>query len=379
MQTAHRRIGVIGGGQLARMMVGPAAELALELTVLANDPQESAAQVAASVQLGSPDDPEAVRRLGNSVDVVTFDHEQVPPEALWALAETGCAIYPPPEALLYAQDKLAMRELLTELEIDSPRWWRIESSAQLADALKECGELVVKTVRGGYDGNGVRRVKTAREADDWLARDGVLLAEEIVFFDRELGAQVARTPQGEMRHYPTVETLQRSGRCYRVIAPAPGIPEGVDKRAREIAAAIAERIGVVGMLAVELFQVGEKVYVNELAMRPHNCGHWSMDGAVTGQFEQHLRAVAGLPLGATAPHSRHTVMVNLLGDTRQDLRAGAALALASVPAVKLHLYGKEVKHRRKVGHVNLSGEDVGQLIDAAHRAEKLIVREGEKK
>ena len=367
---------MVGAGQLARMMLGPAIELGLELEVLATDPAESAAAVAARVRLGRHDDETAVRGLAEEVDVLTFDHEHVPTAILEGIGRDAlAAVRPGPGALVHAQDKLVMRERLTALGHPCPRWWRIDSAAALEDALGEAGgRLVVKTPRGGYDAHGVRIVETAAEADDWLGEHGELLAEELVPFTRELSAQVARRPGKEARAYPVVQSLQKDGVCYEIVAPAPGLDDADQRRIQDLALAIAEDLGVTGMLAVELFETADgRVLVNELAMRPHNTGHWSMDGAVTGQFEQHLRAAADLPLGATTPLAPVAVMVNLLGGTAQDLAPGTAAALAQEPGLKVHLYGKSVRPGRKIGHVTLLGDDAEDLLARAHRAEHLII------
>lgn len=369
-------IGIVGGGQLARMSVGPAVELGLPLTVLATSAVESAAQAAGSVLLGRHDDPAAVRDLARGVHIVTFDHEHVPQAILEGiLADELAAVRPGPHALAHAQDKLRMRERLTEFGHPCPRWWRLRSREDLASALEEAGgRLVVKTPKGGYDGHGVRIVADAAGADDWLSEHGELLAEELVEFTRELSAQVARRPGGQCVAYPVAQSTQREGVCYEVIAPAPDLDDAAQERIQGLARAIAEDLDVVGLLAVELFETADgRVLVNELAMRPHNTGHWSMDGAVTGQFEQHLRAVADLPLGSTEPLAPVTVMVNLLGGRAAELGTGARAALEADPALKLHLYGKEVRPGRKLGHVTVVGDDVEELRARAHRAERMIV------
>nr|WP_232820351.1 5-(carboxyamino)imidazole ribonucleotide synthase [Brachybacterium sp. YJGR34] len=358
------------------MMLGPATELGLTATVLATDPAESAADVAARVRIGRHDDEDAVRGLAGEVEVLTFDHEHVPTAHLERLEEEGeVAVRPGPAALVHAQDKLIMRERLTALGHPCPRWWRIGSAADLAAALEGAGgRLVVKTPRGGYDAHGVRVIARAEEAADWLDAHGELLAEELVPFTRELSAQVARRPGGEAVAYPVVQSVQKDGVCYEVVAPAPGLDDAAQQEIQQLALAIAEDLGVTGMLAVELFELpGGEVRVNELAMRPHNTGHWSMDGARTGQFEQHLRAAADLPLGSTAPLAPAAVMVNLLGGAAEDLAPGTAAALAADPELKVHLYGKSVRPGRKIGHVTLLGEDPAELLERAHRAERLII------
>ncbi len=367
---------MVGAGQLARMMLGPAIELGLDVEVLATDPAESAAAVAARVRLGRHDDAAAVRGLAEGVDALTFDHEHVPPAILEGIAGEGlAAVRPGPGALVHAQDKLVMRERLTALGHPCPRWWRIDSVAALEDALAEAGgRLVVKTPRGGYDAHGVRIVSEAAQVTDWLEAHGELLAEELVPFTRELSAQVARRPGGEAVAYPVVQSLQKDGVCYEVVAPAPGLDDTGQHRIQALALEIAEDLDVTGMLAVELFETADgRVLVNELAMRPHNTGHWSMDGAVTGQFEQHLRAVADLPLGATTPLAPAAVMVNLLGGSAEDLAPGTAAALAEDPSLKVHLYGKSVRPGRKIGHLTLLGDDAENLLARAHRAERLII------
>lgn len=368
--------GVVGAGQLARMMIPSAIELDLPLVVLATDPAESAARVAADVRIGRHDDPAAVRDLAERCEVLTFDHEHVPPEILSGIVDEGLAhVRPGPHALVHAQDKLVMRTRLTELGHPCPRWWEVRDAQELEAAIADCGgRAVVKTPRGGYDGHGVRVVSSSIEVTDWLLAGGPLLVEELVRFRRELSAQVARRPGGESVAYPVVQSTQRDGVCFEVIAPAPGVVGGAARGIQELALTIAADLDVVGMLAVELFETTDgRVLVNELAMRPHNTGHWSMDGAVTSQFEQHLRAVRDLPLGSTALRAPWSVMVNLLGGSRDDLAAGAAEALAADDALAVHLYGKSVRPGRKVGHVTLVGDDLEDLLARAHRAERTII------
>jgi 5-(carboxyamino)imidazole ribonucleotide synthase len=363
------RVGVIGGGQLARMMIAPAVELGLDLRVLAEDEGMSAGLAATAI--GDYRDLEAVRAFVADVDVVTFDHEHVPQEVLRALVADGVVVHPGPDALQYAQDKLVMRARLAELGVPQPDWAAVRSVAELRAFLDaHAGAGVVKTPRGGYDGKGVRVVRAAEDAQDWLDALGggdALLVEELVPFVRELAQQVARRPSGDIVAYPVVETVQRGGVCAEVIAPAPAAAERLVEVAEGIGRAIAEGLGVTGMLAVELFETDdERILVNELAMRPHNSGHWSQDGAVTGQFEQHLRAVADLPLGSTAPRAAWSVMVNILGgptDGTLEERFGAAMA--EHPQAKIHTYGKAPRPGRKVGHVNVADDDLDDAVYVA--------------
>ena len=378
-------VGIVGGGQLARMCQPPAVALSVTLTVLAGSEDDSAALVIPDSLVGAHDDLEAVRRLAARSDVVTFDHEHVPADVLAALADDGIPLHPTPDALRYAQDKVAMRRRLSELGFPCPRW----TAARTVDEVERFGTevgwpIIAKTPRGGYDGKGVRRVAGPEDLGDWLAVvgepgplvDGVLL-EESVAFSRELAALVARTPSGHAAAWPLVETVQEDGICTEVIAPAPDVDDDAGRAASDMAVRIAEELGVTGVLAVELFEVTDEqgrptFLVNELAMRPHNSGHWTIDGAVTSQFEQHLRAVLDLPLGATDARSRWTVMANVLGGTRQTLYPELTSVLAADPAAHVHLYGKQVRPGRKIGHVTVSGDDLDDLRRRARRAADLL-------
>ncbi|WP_347344159.1 5-(carboxyamino)imidazole ribonucleotide synthase [Microbacterium sp.] len=370
------KVGVVGGGQLARMMIAPAVEIGIELRVLAEEPGMAAALAATAV--GDYRDAETVLAFARDVDVVTFDHEHVPQDVLAALVDAGVAVHPGPAALAFAQDKLRMRARLEELGMPQPEWAAVADAAQLqAFVDAHGGRAVVKTPRGGYDGKGVRVVADAGEAADWLAAlsgDGRLLVEELVDFTRELAQQVARRPSGELRPYPVVETVQRDGVCAEVIAPAPHASERLVAVAAEIGVGIAEGLGVTGMLAVELFETtDDRLLVNELAMRPHNSGHWSQDGAVTGQFEQHLRAVLDLPLGDPDPRAPWSVMVNILGGPAEDSLADRLpRVFEEHPAVKVHTYGKAPRPGRKVGHVNAAGDDLDAVVYEARAAASLF-------
>jgi len=358
------RVGVIGGGQLARMMVPPAIELGVELRVLA-EVDASSAEIAATA-VGDYTDASTVLAFARDVDVVTFDHEHVPQSVLAALVEAGRAVHPGPDALAIAQDKIVMRERLTAMGAPVPAWAVVRNADDLVAFLDgHGGRAVVKTPRGGYDGKGVRVVGGAEDVDDWLATAGErgLLVEELVGFRRELAQLVARRPSGEVRAWPLVETVQRDGVCAEVFAPAPNAGS-LPEEARALAERIASELGVTGVLAVELFETSDgRLLVNELAMRPHNTGHWTIDGAVTSQFEQHLRAVLDLPLGDPSPTAPWTVMVNILGGP-----VGATMpdryreAMAAQPAAKFHSYGKQSRPGRKVGHVTATGTELESTV-----------------
>ncbi|MGO2748037.1 5-(carboxyamino)imidazole ribonucleotide synthase [Microbacterium sp.] len=371
------RVGVIGGGQLARMMIAPAVELGIDIRVLAES-EGMSAQLAATA-VGDYRDLETVRAFVRDVDVVTFDHEHVPQEVLRALIADGVSVHPGPDALQFAQDKLDMRARLTELGVPQPDWARVENIDELQAFLDDHGgSAVVKTPRGGYDGKGVRVVHSADDAADWFARlstgsaaaGDALLVEELVSFRRELAQQIARRPSGQMVAYPVVETVQRDGVCAEVFAPAPGAGDRLVQVAEGIGRQIADGLGVTGILAVELFETDdERLLVNELAMRPHNSGHWSQDGAVTGQFEQHLRAVADLPLGDASPRAQWAAMVNILGGPAEgSFEDRFEAAMSEHPDAKIHTYGKVARPGRKVGHVNAAGDDLDDVVYTARAA-----------
>lgn len=371
------RIAVIGGGQLARMMAQPAIALGVPLRLLAEAEGVSAAQVIPDQQVGDHRDLAALRAVTAGCSVVTFDHEHVPTEHLHALAADGVVAHPGPDALVHAQDKIVMREAMTRLGAPQPRWAVVSSVGDVEDFGLPC---VLKTSRGGYDGKGVWFARTPEDASQALAaaeQAGVrLLAEELVEFRRELSALVARAPSGQAAAYPVVATLQVDGICREVVAPAPDLDPALATSAQQLALRVAGELGVTGILAVELFEAvaadgSPCVLVNELAMRPHNTGHWTQDGAVTSQFENHLRAALDLPLGSPEPRSRWTVMVNILGgdDTSVGrLYDGYPHALARDPGLRVHLYGKDLRPGRKVGHVNVFGDDLEDCLERARHA-----------
>ncbi|HEV7567580.1 MAG TPA: 5-(carboxyamino)imidazole ribonucleotide synthase [Microbacteriaceae bacterium] len=368
-------IGVIGGGQLARMMIPAAINLGLTIKVLEEAPGMSAELAATGV--GDYRDLETVLAFAETVDVITFDHEHVPQAVLRELVGRGIPVHPGPDALLYAQDKIVMREKLSELGLPVPEWAAVESAAELGEFLADHGgRAVVKTPRGGYDGKGVRIVTEAHGADDWflalaeLEGGSALLVEEVVDFRRELAQLVARRPSGEVVAWPVVETVQRDGVCAEVIAPAPQSAGKLADVAADIAITVANGLGVTGVLAVELFETTDhRLLVNELAMRPHNSGHWTIDGSTTSQFEQHLRAVLDLPLGATGSRDDWSVMVNILGGPAEGtLSDRYPVALEAHPTVKVHSYGKEPRPGRKVGHVTATGADLDEVAYEARGA-----------
>ncbi|MFB9312535.1 5-(carboxyamino)imidazole ribonucleotide synthase [Nocardioides plantarum] len=371
--TSAPLVAVVGGGQLARMMAEPAAALAVPLRLLAEAEGVSAAQVIVDQLVGDHTDLADLRAVTAGAAVVTFDHEHVPTEHLHALEADGVAVRPGPSALVHAQDKGVMRERLAELGLPCPRNAIVASPADVEAFGLPC---VLKITRLGYDGKGVWFVRSAADVAEPLrvaAEKGVrLLAEELVDFRRELSALVVRSPSGQAAAYPVVASTQVDGICHEVVAPAPDLDPELATQAQQVALTIAGELDVTGVLAVELFETQDgRILVNELAMRPHNTGHWTQDGAVTSQFENHLRAVLDLPLGSPAARASWTVMVNILGGPDHQvgrLYDGYPHAMARDPHLRVHLYGKDLRPGRKVGHVNAYGDDLDDCLERARHA-----------
>ncbi len=386
---------MVGGGQLARMTQPAAIALGVRLAVLAARPDDAAAQVVPATTVGDEKALADLRRFAEQCDVITFDHEHVPTSHLRSLETAGIVVRPGPDALIHAQDKAVMRSRLTaagipcprhrivsgpadvaafsaELAGDSPRGeWSGQgvASAQAGDLSGLTTQVVLKTTRGGYDGKGVWIARSLDEAAEPFRASVPVLAEELIDFPRELAAVVARSPSGQAVAYPVVESVQRDGICVEVVAPAPGLPDRLAVEAQRLALAVAADLDVVGVLAVELFETRDgRLLVNELAMRPHNTAHWSIDGAVTSQFENHLRAVLDLPLGSPAAHAPYAVMVNVFGGELREVYSAYRHCMSRDPAVKIHWYGKTVRPGRKVGHVTVLGDDVEDLRERARHA-----------
>lgn len=369
---------MVGGGQLARMTHQAAIELGQTLRVLAASPEDPAAQVTPDVVIGEHTDIDALRRAAAGASALTFDHEHVPTALLDELVREGVNVAPPPEALVHAQDKLVMRRRLQALGAPIPRFAEVTVPGDVDDfAAAVGGPVVVKAARGGYDGRGVTLAKDVAEAravaERYLADGAPVLIEERVDMVRELSALVARSPFGQGAAWPIVQTVQRDGICVEVLAPAPGLHPDLGIAAERLGLRLAQELGVVGVLAVELFETATgELLVNELAMRPHNSGHWTMDGAGTSQFEQHLRAVLDYPLGATGPIAPVTVMANVLGGpSTPDMSMDERLhhLFGRIPEARVHLYGKGERPGRKIGHVNVLGAPGGSLADDAYVAD----------
>ena len=375
------RVGVIGGGQLARMMISPAISLGLDIKVFAETQDAPAA--AATTMVGDYTQLQSIRDFAATVDVITFDHEHVPLSVLRALEDEGVSVQPPSRALEFAQNKLLMRKRLAQLDLVMPVWAEIQTEAELQEFLNSNGGVcILKTPIGGYDGKGVRVVRSVDDAADWLTGEGLakaggsLLAEEKVAFVREVAQLSARRPSGEFAAWPLTQTTQANGVCAEVICPAPSTSAELIAKAQQIAQTIAQELGVTGVLAVEMFETPNgRLLINELAMRPHNSGHFSIEGSETSQFEQHLRAVLDLPLGSTMTRAAASVMVNILGvDSNTDLLANLDAALAQHPEAKVHTYDKAPRAGRKMGHVTVVSEDLQFAQAEAHATAKALLQ-----
>ncbi len=372
-------VGMVGAGQLARMTHQAAIPLGQSLRVLAESAQDGAALVAADVVIGTPTSYEDLLAFAAGCDVLTFDHEHVPTELIRSLAEAGHAVHPGADALVHAQDKGVLRAALDKAGIPGPAWSEVSTVEDLVAFGAEHGwPVVLKLARGGYDGRGVWFLSQSEAASQVLDGDRSHIVEQLVPILRELAVLVARSPYGQVSVWPIVQTVQRDGICVEVIAPAPGLSEELAGVAATLAVRLAAELGVVGVMAVELFETADGLLVNELAMRPHNSGHWTIEGSRTSQFEQHLRAVLDYPLGTTTMTAPWVVMANLLGgpDGGMALDERAHHAMAQWPDVKLHLYGKSSRPGRKLGHVTALGSDLTEVRARAAAAASYLHQGG---
>ena len=355
-------LGIIGAGQLAQMTLAPAAALGVPLEILAADSRDSAAQFFPST-IGDYKNLEHLIEFAAKCDVLTFEHELVPNGHIRRLEELGHTVRPSSSALLHAQDKAHMRKSFASINLPQPRWKVVTAASEI-----DSYPVILKSISGGYDGRGVRMVTNQVEAQNALTQWGSALAEELIAFDRELSIMIARSPHDQVATWVVTETIQREGICTETISPAPNLSDATAFSAQQIAMAIAQHIGLVGVMAVELFDVGGTLLINEIALRPHNSGHWSIEGATTSQFEQHIRAVLDLPLGSTALLAEWTVMGNVLGGEKSDLFRPYLHLFARDPELKVHNYGKEVRPGRKVGHVTVTGSNLEQLRERVQHA-----------
>ena len=329
------------------MSIAPATALGVDLLLLAADSNDSAAQITDHV-VGDYSDLTTVRQFAARCDVITFEHELIPLSIIKALEADGVVVRPSSAAFEFSQDKAAMRQKLQGFA--SPKF------------------QIVTSISGGYDGRGVWKVNSARELGDLLQKMPKLLVEELIEFDYEIAVMVARSPHGQATTWAPTQTVQKDGICVMTISPAPLISAALSEKAQKLALDIAAEVGVVGVMAVEMFVKGENLFVNELAMRPHNSGHWTIEGSHTSQFEQHLRAVLDLPLGDPSMTAPIAVMGNVLGGSKTDMYRPYLHLMARTPALHFHQYKKEVRPGRKIGHVTLLGKDLVELTHEVQHA-----------
>ncbi len=356
------KVGVIGAGQLARMMAVPANDLGIDLTVFTSSAQDSAAQIVNYV-IGDYHDVNAVLAFAKNCDVLTFEHELVPQSVIKAVESSGVKVYPKSESFAFSQDKLVMRKKIAEIGLPNPKWQEYSGGASEISF-----PLIAKLPTGGYDGRGVFKVNNQSELDELASSNGKLLLEELLPFDYEISVMVARSPHNQAASWPATLTIQSDGICTMTVTPIPNISQALAAQVQSAALEIASAIDLVGVLAVEMFIVGEKFYINELALRPHNSGHWSIEGSHTSQFEQHLRAILDLPLGDTSMTTKFAVMGNIIGAAKTDMYRPYLHLMARTPQLKFHQYRKEVRPGRKIGHVTLCGDNVLELQQEVRHA-----------
>ena len=360
MSDSFPTVGVIGAGQLARMSVAPAAALGINLLLLAQDSNDSGAQIANYV-VGDFRNLATVLEFARRCDVVTFEHELIPLSIIKGLEAEGIVVRPSSSAFIYSQDKVEMRQRLSGFP--APKSSVVTSTTGITEY-----PLIAKVISGGYDGRGVWKIDSEQELRDVIAKVGKVLIEELIEFDYEIAVMVARSPHGQATSWAPTQTVQVDGICTMTITPAPQLNAQMSAKAQKLALDIAKEIGVVGVMAVEIFVKGDQLFINELAMRPHNSGHWSIEGSVTSQFEQHLRAVLDLPLGDPSMTTPVAVMGNILGGSKGDMYRPYLHLMARNPRLKFHHYKKEVRPGRKIGHVNLLGDDVVELTQEVQHA-----------
>ena len=360
MNDSFPTVGVIGAGQLARMSVAPAAALGINLLLLAQSSNDSAAQIANHV-VGDFRDLETVLEFAKRCDVVTFEHELIPLSVIRALEAAGVVVRPSSKAFIYSQDKAEMRQRLSAFP--APKSTVVTSATGISQY-----PLIAKAISGGYDGRGVWRVDSEKELHDIIVQLGTVLIEELIEFDYEIAVMVARSPHGQATTWAPTQTVQVDGICTMSLTPAPQLNPEMSAKVQKLAIDIAQELGVVGVMAVEIFVMGDQLFINELAMRPHNSGHWTIEGSVTSQFEQHLRAILDLPLGDPAMTAPAAVMGNILGTSEVDMYRPYLHLMARNPHLKFHHYKKEVRPGRKIGHVNLLGDEVVELTKEVQHA-----------
>ncbi len=348
-------VGIIGAGQLARMTIAPAESLGVNLLLFADGAEDSAAQIAPHV-IGDFRDLEALKEFAKKCDLLTFEHELVPLSVIRGLEASGFKVFPTSDSFQYSQNKALMRQRLEKYP--APKWQVISSGDQDLDF-----PFIAKSISGGYDGRGVWKITNHDDLHEILKEVPQLLIEELVNFDYEIAVMVARSAHGQAVTWAPTQTIQSDGICTSTISPAPELSSELAEKAQHLALSIANDLALIGVMAVEMFVKGDDLFINELAMRPHNSGHWTIEGATTSQFEQHLRAILDLPLGDPAMVAPYAVMGNILGGDKSDMYRPYLHLMARNPNLKFHQYKKEIRKGRKVGHVTVIGENLLELTE----------------
>ena len=360
MNERFPTVGIIGAGQLARMSVAPATALGINLLLFAQSADDSAAQIAPHV-IGDFRDLSALKAFAAKCDVITFEHELVPLSIIKGLEYAGVKVSPGSASFQYSQDKAAMRQKLSAYP--SPKWQVIGNAEDLFEF-----PFIAKKISGGYDGRGVWKVSNPAELDEVLRENPQILIEELIDFDFEIAVMVSRSAHGQATTWAPTQTVQRHGICTLTITPAPELSPEMAEKAQHLALSIANDVSLIGVMAVEIFVKNDELFINELAMRPHNSGHWTIEGSRTSQFEQHLRAILDLPLGDPAMTANFAVMGNILGGEKADMYRPYLHLMARNPELKFHQYKKEVRTGRKIGHVTVIGENLLELTEIAEHA-----------
>ncbi|MCX6382702.1 MAG: 5-(carboxyamino)imidazole ribonucleotide synthase [Armatimonadetes bacterium] len=360
------KVGVIGAGQLGRMIALAGIPLDIQFCFLDPAPNSPAGQFCEHI-LSPFDDLDGLTHLVKSCDVVTYEFENVPVEAAEFLAQR-VTLSPPPNALAVAQDRLSEKTLFVQQGMEVPPFRKVDTLEELESAVKDLGlPAVLKTRRMGYDGKGQAVLRSPEDVETaWEQLQGVpLILEGFVHFERELSLIGVRDADGNTVFYPLVQNTHREGILRLTLAPAPNVSSSLQESAEKLMKGLMDTLNYVGVLTVELFEVGGKLLANEMAPRVHNSGHWTIEGAETSQFENHLRAICGLPLGGTAVRGS-IAMLNLIGE------APAHSDVMTFPETHLHLYGKSPRPGRKIGHITLLATDDRERAERVRRLERLI-------
>lgn len=370
-----RKIGIVGGGQLGRMLTVSAKQLGFEVTVVDPNHNSPAQQVGAKQILASLTDEKAIRELAQSTDILTFEIEHINTDILTKLADKGTVVHPSPKTLTLIKDKFAQKEFLRKNNISTSDFMAIRSDKDISKAAEVFGyPFMLKTRQGGYDGRGNALVKSKNDIKKAREKLGnvPLYAEKFVPFVKELAVMVARSTRGDIKTFPVVETIHKNNILHFTLAPAP-IKKPSYQRAEKLARDTMKHLNGAGVFGIEMFLTkGGKILVNEIAPRIHNSGHYTIDACATSQFEQHIRAITGLPLGNPDMIVPAAVMINILGDSEGKAEPRGLEEALAIPGVYIHLYGKDPRPERKIGHITVLADNLKTAKRNAEKAREAI-------